>query len=46
MLSATGLPAFSAYGLYITEIVAPVLILIGFRTHLASAVYVSGALFA
>jgi putative oxidoreductase len=46
MLSATVLPAFSAYGVYITEIVAPVLILIGFRTRLASAVYVSGALFA
>ena len=46
MLSAAGLPAFSAYGVYITEIVAPVLILIGFRTRLASAVYVSGALFA
>jgi len=46
MLSAIGLPAFLAYGVYITEIVAPVLVLIGFRTRLASAVYISGALFA
>lgn len=46
MLSGKGLPAFMAYGVYITEIVAPLLILVGFRTRLASAVYVSGTLFA
>tara|TARA_B110000977_G_scaffold182262_1_gene243740 strand:- start:860 stop:1078 length:219 start_codon:yes stop_codon:yes gene_type:complete len=45
MLSAIGLTAFLAYGVYITEIVAPVSVLIEFRTRLTSAVYVSGALF-
>jgi putative oxidoreductase len=46
MLSAKGLPAGLAYGVYITEIVAPILILVGYRTRLAAAVYVFGALFA
>lgn len=46
MLSEKGLPSFLAYGVYITEIIAPILIIIGFRTRLASAVYVLGALFA
>lgn len=46
MLSNAGLPAFLAYGVYITEIVAPVLILVGYRTRLASAVYIVGVLFA
>lgn len=46
MLTEKGLPAFLSYGVYITEIVAPLLILIGFRTRLAAAAYVFGALFA
>jgi putative oxidoreductase len=46
MLSAKGLPAVLAYGVYITEIAAPVLLLVGYRTRLAAAVYVFGALFA
>jgi putative oxidoreductase len=46
MLNNAGLPGFLAYGVYITEIIAPLLILIGFRTRLASAVYVFGVLFA
>ncbi|MEL1240712.1 DoxX family protein [Flavobacterium flavipallidum] len=46
MLTEKGLPAFMSYGVYITEVIAPILILIGFRTRLASAVYVFGALFA
>lgn len=46
MLESKGLPAFLAYGVYITEIVAPLLIVIGFRTRLAAAVFAFGALFA
>lgn len=46
MLENSGLPGFLAYGVYITEIVAPILILIGYRTRLASIVYIIGVLFA
>jgi len=46
MLDEKGLPSFLAYGVYITEIIAPLLILVGYRTRLASAVYVFGLLFA
>jgi putative oxidoreductase len=46
MLAEKGLPSFLSYGIYLTEIVAPLLILVGFRTRLAAAVYVFGALFA
>lgn len=46
MLSQKGLPEFLAYGVYVTEIIAPFLILIGFRTQLFSLVYIFGTLFA
>lgn len=46
MLAEKGLPSFLSYGVYLTEIVTPLLILVGFRTRLAAAVYVFGALFA
>ena len=46
MLTEKGLPSFLSYGVYLTEIVAPVLILVGFRTRLAAAAYVFGALLA
>ncbi|MDG2431573.1 DoxX family protein [Flavobacterium sp.] len=45
MLADKGLPAIMAYGVYLTEIVAPLLILIGFRTRLAAIAYVFGILF-
>ncbi|MBC5841625.1 DoxX family protein [Flavobacterium sp. F-380] len=45
MLADKGLPVVLAYGVYITEIVAPLLILIGFRTRLAAGAYVFGILF-
>ena len=45
MLAQSGLPQFFAYGVYITEIVAPVLILIGWRTRLSSLVFFLGMLF-
>ena len=45
MLADKGLPAIMAYGVYLTEIVAPLLILLGFRTRLAAIAYVFGILF-
>lgn len=46
MLSANGLPEFMAYGSYITELMAPVLMIIGFRTRLASITFFLGMLMA
>lgn len=36
VVSDHGLPTFLGYGIYIGEIIAPLLIIIGFRTRLAS----------
>ncbi|MDW5288519.1 DoxX family protein [Formosa sp. PL04] len=44
MLANAGLPELMAYGVYITELIAPILILIGWRTRLASVVFVFGML--
>lgn len=44
MLVAKGLPSFFAYGVYITEIVAPLLIIVGYRTRLAAVVFILGNL--
>lgn len=46
VLEGKGLPSFMAYGVYITEIIMPILIIIGFRTRLASAGFAFGVLFA
>ncbi|MEI6866494.1 DoxX family protein [Flavicella sp.] len=44
MLAEQGVPGVFAYGVYITEIIAPILILIGFRTRLASLTFFIGML--
>lgn len=44
MLIENGLPEVLAYGVYITEIIAPVFMLIGLRTRLASLVFFIGML--
>lgn len=36
VVSEHGLPIFLSYGIYIGEVIAPLLIIIGFRTRLAS----------
>lgn len=46
MLVNKGLPGFLAYGVYITEIVAPILVIIGYRARLGSLILISGLLFA
>lgn len=39
MLSAAGWPSWIAYGVYIGEIVAPVLMIFGYGTRMAAAVF-------
>jgi putative oxidoreductase len=46
MIDGVGLPTFLAYGVYITEIVAPLFIIVGYRTRLASIVFAFGILLA
>ncbi|MBW3519133.1 DoxX family protein [Flavobacterium sp. NKUCC04_CG] len=36
LVDGHGLPTFISYGIYIGEIIAPILIIIGFRTRMAS----------
>lgn len=38
MLARAGLPAFLAYGVYVGEVIAPFLILVGLYTRLAAAI--------
>ena len=38
LVSSIGLPGFVAYGVYLGEVVAPILVIIGWRTKLAAAV--------
>lgn len=45
MLVDKGLPTSMSYGVYLTEIIAPLLILIGFRTRLAAIAYLFGIFF-
>ncbi|HOY39127.1 MAG: DoxX family protein [Bacteroidales bacterium] len=40
LLISKGLPGFAAYGVYIGEVVAPILLIAGFRARLASLVFV------
>jgi len=39
MLTAKGLPGFLAYGVYIGEIIVPLLLIIGFRTRIAALIF-------
>ncbi len=39
MLAAKGLPAFLAYGVYVGEIIVPILLIIGFRTRIAAIIF-------
>ena len=38
-LTSVGLPAFIAYGVYIGEVIAPIAMIVGFRTRLASVIF-------
>nr|WP_315239447.1 DoxX family protein [uncultured Flavobacterium sp.] len=46
MLVEKGLPGFFAYGVLVGEILAPIAILIGFRTRLAALIYAFNCLVA
>ncbi len=40
LLVSKGMPGFIAYGVYLGEIVAPLLIIIGYKTRIAAVVFV------
>jgi putative oxidoreductase len=46
MLAANGLPTFLAYGVFIGEIIAPVMLIIGVRSRLAGSIIVINMLVA
>lgn len=39
MLADKGIPEFIAYGVYIGEVIAPILLIIGFRTRIAALAF-------
>ena len=43
MFSSMGLPAFFAYGVYLGEIIAPIMLIVGFKVRIAS-VLVAGTM--
>ena len=46
MLAHAGLPSFIAYGVIVGEVIAPVVIIIGFRARIGSALYAINCIFA
>lgn len=38
-MTASGLPEFFAYGVYVGEVIAPLLLIVGYRTRLAALVF-------
>lgn len=39
MLTGMGLPAFFSYGVFVGELLAPIAIIVGYRTRLAAVIY-------
>jgi len=39
MLTSKGLPSFLAYGVYVGEVIVPILIILGFRTRIAALIF-------
>ncbi|TBX69901.1 DoxX family protein [Flavobacterium silvisoli] len=46
LLTALGMPSFVAYGVYLGEIVAPIALLVGYRTRLAGLLFALNSLVA
>lgn len=46
LLSEKGIPSFIAYGVIVGEVLAPLAILVGFRTRIAAAIYAFNCLVA
>lgn len=40
MLSEKGIPSFIAYGVYVGEVLAPLLMIVGYRARLAAALFI------
>ncbi|WP_169754908.1 DoxX family protein [Campylobacter curvus] len=45
MVASAGMPEFFAYGVYITEVLAPLMLIIGFYSRVAAAIIAANALF-
>lgn len=45
LLNTKGLPSLLAYGTFIGEVIAPILIIVGYRTRLASAILFINCIF-
>ncbi|MBZ2189527.1 DoxX family protein [Alcanivorax sp. JB21] len=46
MLASSGLPQFFAYGVYVGEIIAPLMLIVGFYSRIGAALIVVNMLFA
>lgn len=46
MVTAAGLPAFVAYGVYVGEVIAPILVLLGWYSRIGAAVIAINMVFA
>src|SRR5688500_11540585 len=46
MVTAAGLPAFITYGVYIGEVIAPILVLLGWYSRIGAALIAANMLFA
>jgi putative oxidoreductase len=46
MVTAAGLPAFLAYGVYVGEVIAPILLILGWYSRIAAAVIAINMVFA
>ena len=46
ILENKGLPSFFAYGVFVGEIIAPIMLIIGFRTRIAAIFYIITMVFA
>jgi putative oxidoreductase len=46
LLAAKGLPSFLAYGAYVGEVIAPLMLIVGFQTRLAAILVAVNMLFA
>ena len=44
-VASAGMPEFFAYGVYITEVLAPLMLIIGFYSRVAAAIIAANALF-
>lgn len=40
MLGGKGIPEFIAYGVYVGEVIAPIFLIVGYRTRLAASVFI------